>query len=118
MPRLPGIPDVVGLLQQQTQALLAVPEAVRAVVDLARDAHRVVLRIDDILDELEGPLRDLAPGLTKLAQSLERVPETQAQVAAIAATTGRIMGMIDDVGTRMTSFPGADLFGSRRRTRE
>ena len=118
MPKLPGIPDVLGLLQTQTQALLSVPDAVRAVVELAQDAHRLVRRIDDILDELEGPLRDLAPGLAKLAQSLERVPETQAQVAAIAATTGRIMGIIDDVGTRMTSFPGADLFGSRRRAKE
>jgi hypothetical protein len=118
MPKIPGVPDVVGLIQQQTQALLAVPDAVRAVVELARDAQRVVRRVDDLLDELEGPLRDLVPGLRTLAVSLERVPETQAQVAAIAATTGRIMGLIDDVGTRMTSFPGADLFGSRRRAKE
>ena len=118
MPRIPGVPDVVGLIQQQTQALLAVPDAVRAVVDLARDAQRVVRRIDDLLDELEGPLRDLVPGLRTLATSLERVPETQAQVAAIAATTGRIMGIIDDVGTRMSTFPGAPLLSGRRRPRE
>jgi hypothetical protein len=115
MPKLPGLPDVVGLLQTQTQALLQVPDAVRAVVELARDAQRVVRRVDDLLDELEGPLRDLAPGLAKLATSLDRVPETQAQVAAIAATTGRIMGLMDDVGTRMASFPGGPLFGQRRK---
>ncbi|HEV2890795.1 MAG TPA: hypothetical protein VGX28_10520 [Frankiaceae bacterium] len=118
MPRIPGVPDVVGLIQQQTQALLAVPDAVRAVVDLARDAHRVVLRIDDLLDELEQPLRDLKPGLEKLAQSLERVPETQAQVAAIAATTGRIMAIIDDVGTKVSGFPAAALLSGRRRPKE
>jgi hypothetical protein len=117
MPRIPGIPDVIGLMQQQTQALLAVPDAVRAVVELARDAQRVVRRVDDLLDELEGPLRDLAPGLVKLAEALERVPETQEQVASIAATTGRIMGLIDDVGTRMSTFPAATLLGARRRPR-
>ncbi|MDT7571108.1 MAG: hypothetical protein QOE05_1282, partial [Actinomycetota bacterium] len=109
MPKLPGVPDVIGLLQAQTQALLAVPDAVRAVVELARDTQRVVRRVDDLLDELEGPLRDLVPGLRSLAVALESVPDTQAQVAQIASTTGRIMGLIDDVGTRMSSFPGAPL---------
>ena len=115
MPRLPGVPDVLGLLQAQTQALLSVPDAVRAVIELARDTQRVVRRVDDLLDELEGPLRDLVPGLQKLAGALDHVPETQAQVAQIAQTTGRIMGIIDEVGTRMSSFPGAPLLAARRR---
>jgi hypothetical protein len=125
MPKLPGVSDVVDLLQTQTQALLAVPDAVRAVVDLAVDARRVVRRVDSLLDDLEQPLRDLAPGLEKLARTLEGdevqqivtgVNDTQRQVAAIAATTGRIMSIIDDVGTRMSAFPMAPLLGGRRRT--
>ena len=114
LPGLPGVPDVLNLLEAQTRALLSVPDAVRAVVDLARDAHRVVRRVDDLLDELEGPLRDLAPGLAKLATALELVPDTQAQVAQIAATTNRIMGLIDDVGNRMASLPVPALLGVRR----
>jgi hypothetical protein len=125
MPKLPGVSDVVDLLQTQTQALLAVPDAVRAVVDLAVDARRVVRRLDSLLDDLEQPLRDLAPGLEKLARTLEGdevqqivtgVNDTQRQVAAIAATTGRIMAVIDDVGARMSS-PMATLMGARRRPR-
>ena len=115
MPKLPGVPDVLSLLESQTRALLSVPDAVRAVIDLTRDAQRVVRRVDDLLDELEGPLRDLAPGLAKLATALELVPDTQAQVAQIAATTNRIMGLIDEVGTRMASLPMAPLLGGRRR---
>ena len=124
MPKLPGVSDVVDLLQTQTQALLAVPDAVRAVIELAIDAQRVVKRLDGLLDELEGPLRELAPGLENLARTLEGdeiasivtgVNDTQKQVAAIAATTGRIMSVIDDVGTRMASFPGAPLLAGRRR---
>jgi hypothetical protein len=126
MPKLPGLSDVVDLLNTQTQALLAVPDAVRAVVELAIDAQRVVRRLDSLLDDLEQPLRDLAPGLEKLARTLEGdeiqsivvgVNDTQKQVAAIAATTGRIMSVIDDVGTRMASFPGAPLLAGRRRAR-
>lgn len=124
MPKLPGLSDVVDLLQTQTQALLSVPDAVRAVVELAIDAQRVVRRLDSLLDDLEQPLRELAPGIEKLARTLEGdeihsivvgVNDTQKQVAAIAATTGRIMSIIDDVGTRMSSFPGAPLLGGRRR---
>ncbi|HWL35956.1 MAG TPA: hypothetical protein VNQ77_07160 [Frankiaceae bacterium] len=126
MPKLPGLSDVVDLLNTQTQALLAVPDAVRAVVELAIDAQRVVRRLDSLLDDLEQPLRELAPGLEKLARTLEGdeiqsivvgVNDTQKQVAAIAATTGRIMSVIDDVGTRMSSFPGAPLLSGRRRAR-
>ena len=126
MPKLPGLSDVVDLLNTQTQALLAVPDAVRAVVELAIDAQRVVRRLDSLLDDLEQPLRELAPGLEKLARTLEGdeiqsivvgVNDTQKQVAAIAATTGRIMSIIDDVGTRMASFPGAPLLSGRRRAR-
>ncbi len=127
MPKLPGLlglPDLVGLVETQTRALLAVPDAVRAVIALAGDAQRVVRRVDGLLDELEQPLRDLAPGLQKLARTLEGdeveqivtgINETQRQVAAIAATTGRIVSVIDDVGTRMAGFPMAPLLSGRRR---
>ncbi|HVF04933.1 MAG TPA: hypothetical protein VNA20_08845 [Frankiaceae bacterium] len=124
MPKLPVVSEMLDLLQTQTQALLAVPDAVRAVVTLAVDAQRVVRRVDGLLDELEGPLRELAPGLQKLARTLEGdevdqivtgINETQRQVAAIAATTGRIVNVIDDVGTRMAAFPMAPLLGARRR---
>jgi hypothetical protein len=126
MPKLPGVSDVVDALQAQTQALLQVPDAVRAVISLAIDAQRVVRRLDGLLDDLEGPLRDLAPGLQNLARTLESdeiasivtgVNDTQRQVAAIAATTGRIVSIIDDVGTRMASFPGAPLLAARRRAK-
>ena len=87
------------------RALLALPGEA---IGLVRDTHRVVLRVDGLLDELEAPLR-------RLARTLDHVPDTQEQVAQIAATTGRIMGLIDEVGTRMSSFPGAPLLAARRR---
>jgi ABC-type transporter Mla subunit MlaD len=124
MPKLPGISDVIELLQTQTQAFMGLPDTLRHVTALARDAHSVVRRLDSLLDDLEEPLRALAPGLQKLADTLEgdelgtllaEINDTHRQVAAIATTTGRIMGVIDDVGTRIGSFPGAPLLAGRRR---
>jgi ABC-type transporter Mla subunit MlaD len=116
MPKLPGPTDVVT-------ALLGLPDTLRHVNALARDARRVVARLDSLLDDLEDPLRQLAPGLTKLAQTLERddlavllaeINDTHRQVAAIAATTGRIVGVIDDVSDRVSAFPFAGRLGRPR----
>ncbi|MDQ1711130.1 MAG: hypothetical protein QOE45_580 [Frankiaceae bacterium] len=125
MPKLPGLSDVLELLQAQTQAFMGLPDTLRHVTALARDAHSVVRRLDSLLNDLEEPLRALAPGLQKIADTLEgdvlatllaEIDDTHRQVAAIATTTGRIVGVIDDVGTRLGSFPGAPLLAGRRRT--
>jgi cobalamin biosynthesis Mg chelatase CobN len=124
MPKIPGLSDIVEALQAQTQAFLGLPETLRHVNALARDAHSVVRRLDGLLDDLEEPLRALGPGLHKLGRTLEgdelgtllaEINDTHRQVAAIATTTGRIMGVIDDVGSRLGSFPGAPLLAGRRR---
>ncbi|HEU0130911.1 MAG TPA: hypothetical protein VFQ85_07975 [Mycobacteriales bacterium] len=116
MPKIPGPQDVVN-------ALLGLPDTLRHVNALARDARALVRRLDGLLDELEDPLRALAPGLTKLAVTLERddlstllaeVNDTHRQVAAIAATTGRIVGVIDDVSARVSAFPLAGRLGRSR----
>jgi ABC-type transporter Mla subunit MlaD len=107
MPKLPGPGDVVN-------ALLGLPDTLRHVNALAHDARALVRRLDALLDELEDPLRALAPGLTNLAKTLERddltvllaeINDTHRQVAAIAATTGRIVGVIDDVSARVSALP-------------
>lgn len=71
-------------------AVVSLPRTVIEVGALARDARRVVNRIDGMLDEIE-PLVDKAG-------------ETQRQVDAIAAATGRIMGVVD-------ALPGGQLLG-------
>jgi ABC-type transporter Mla subunit MlaD len=124
MPKLPGLSDVLHLLEAQTQALLTIPEAIVEITALARDAHAVVRRVDGMLDDLEAPLRALAPGLSRLAETLRgdelatllaEINDTHRQVAAIASTTGRLMGVIDDVSARVTSFPGSAVLAGRRR---
>ena len=85
MPKIPGLGDVLHLLEAQTQALVALPDTIkslnRSVKSLATTiasaqttAQRIeamAVRVEALLEEFEAPLRQLAPGLRKLAAALE-----------------------------------------------
>jgi len=149
--RIPGIDGLFGLLQAQTEALAQLPAtvasltaAVRGLGEVASNArdtvqtvHRLATRLDGLVEELEGPLRALAPGLTRLAVVLddpivESLPDTLAKVQAdvlpvlrtladthervafIAGQTERIMTFVDETGRSLAHLPGAALLGRRR----
>jgi ABC-type transporter Mla subunit MlaD len=151
MARIPGIDSVFSVLQAQTEALSALPAAVSSltgavrslteVVGQARETvqafHRLAVRADAIVAELEEPLRDLAPGLRRLAVVLDdpvvddlpatlrqvqddvlpvlrTLAETHERVAVIAGSTERIMGFVDDAGRSFAGLSGAALLGRRR----
>ncbi len=127
IPRLPGVGDVLGLLRAQTEALIELPATVaslqRAVRGLADTVaagaetlvvvQRLALRIDRIVDELEGPVLALAPGLERTAKVLddpivETIPDTvrrlQAEVLPLLRTVG-------ETQARLATLPGASLLG-------
>ncbi len=151
MARIPGIDGLFSVLQAQTEALATLPTvlsslsgAVRQlgeVVGEARDTlaavHRLALRMDGLAEELEEPLRALAPGLSRLAVVLddpvvEELPETlrkvqadvlpvlrtladtHERVAFIAGSTERIMTFVDETSRTIAHLPGAALLGRRR----
>lgn len=152
MVRIPGVDDAVlaavGVVLRGAAA--AASDAAAAVVTTARTAgevleqaretvqavHRLALRADALVADLEGPLRDLAPGLTRLAQVLDdpvvdelpatlrqvqsdvlpvlrTLAETHERVAVIAGSTERIMAFVDDTGRTLSGLPGAGLLGRR-----
>ena len=151
MARIPGMDGVLGLLQSQTDALAQLPATVASltaavrglgdVVSNARDTvqtvHRLATRLDSLVEELEGPLRALAPGLARLAVVLddpvvESLPDTLAKVQAdvlpvlrtladthervafIAGQTERIITFVDETSRTLAHLPGAALLGRRR----
>ena len=151
MARIPGIDGLFAALQAQTESLASLPAAVSAltgavrslgeVVGEARETlaavHRVAVRLDGVAQELEEPLKALAPGLQRLAVVLddpvvEQLPETlrtvqtdvlpvlqtladtHARVAFIAGSTERIMSFVDDTSRTFGAIPGAALLGRRR----
>lgn len=85
MARIPGIDSVFGLLQAQTEALAALPATVASLAGAVRNlgevlvqtrdavqaVHRLAVRSDAIVAELEEPLLALAPGLRRLAGVLD-----------------------------------------------
>lgn len=151
MARIPGIDGLFSLLQAQTEALAALPStvsalngAVRGLVDVATQSretvaalHRLAVRMDSLVEELEEPMRALAPGLTRLAAVLddpivEELPDTlrkvqedvlpvlrtladtHERVAFIAGSTERIMAFVDETGRTIAGIPGAALLGRRK----
>ena len=151
MARIPGIDGLFAVLQAQTEALAALPSAVASltgavrqlgdVVGEARDTlaavHRLAIRMDAMAEELEEPMRALAPGLQRLAVVLddpviEELPDTlrkvqgdvlpvlrtladtHERVAFIAGSTERIMTFVDDTSRTIAGLPGAALLGRRR----
>ena len=151
MARLPGIDSVFSgvqsIVQAQSDAIAALPgtvasltAAVRGLADTVARTNAMLGRLDGIVTELEQPLKDLAPGLTKLAvilddpiiddlpQTLRQVQadvlpvlrtlaDTHERVAFIAGQTERIMTFVDETSRTIAHLPGAALLGRRNRPR-
>ena len=151
MARIPGIDNLFSVLQSQSEALSALPRtvdsltaAVRGLADTVAQAretlatvNRLATRLDGLVEELEEPLRAVAPGLTRLAKVLDdpvvedlpdtlrkvqadllpvlrTVADTHERVAFIAGSTERIMGFVEDTSRTLGGIPGAGLLGLLR----
>src|SRR4051794_36008629 len=95
MPRIPGLTELLSLLQTQTEALAQLPrtltdlqgtvreltEATTMARDTISSAQRIAERLEDLVEELEEPVRALKPGLERVGRVLDdpavdTVPET------------------------------------------
>jgi ABC-type transporter Mla subunit MlaD len=99
MPRIPGLSELLGILQTQTEALAQLPrtlsdlnatvreltKATTSARDTIASAQRIAERLEDLVDELEGPVRALRPGLERVGRVLDdpvvdTVPDTLRQI--------------------------------------
>jgi ABC-type transporter Mla subunit MlaD len=95
MPRIPGLSELLALLQTQTEALAQLPRTLSdlngtvreltAATTSAREtiesAQRIAERLEALVDELEEPVRALRPGLERVGKVLDdpavdTVPDT------------------------------------------
>jgi hypothetical protein len=95
MPRIPGLGELLSLLQTQTEALAQLPrtlsdlngtvreltEATTMARDTIASAQRIAERLEDLVDELEEPVRALKPGIERVGKVLDdpavdTVPDT------------------------------------------
>ena len=95
MPRIPGLNDLLSLLQTQTEALAQLPRTLSDLNGTVREltqattmaretiesAQRIAERLEDLVEELEEPVRALKPGLERVGRVLDdpavdTVPDT------------------------------------------
>ena len=95
MPKIPGLSELLAVLQAQTEALAQLPRtltelnsAVRELVSATStataaisSAQRTAERLEDLVGELEEPVRALKPGLERVGRVLddpavETIPDT------------------------------------------
>ena len=95
LPRIPGLSDLVDVMQKQTEALAQLPRtladlndavrelitATRVATDTIASAQRTAERLEGLVDELEEPVRALKPGLERVGRVLDdpvvdTVPDT------------------------------------------
>ena len=131
MAPIPSPARLVRLARQQAEAVTALPGALlsltRAVSSLdgtireARDAvarlQRLGERLESVLDEVEEPVKDLAPGLRRVGRALDDpvvsdIPDTvrriREDVLPLVATLRGTTDVLD-------RFSGRTLLGGRRR---
>jgi ABC-type transporter Mla subunit MlaD len=95
VPRIPGLSELLALLQAQTEALAQLPRtltelngAVRELIaattvasETIASAQRTAERLEELVEELEQPVRALRPGLERVGRVLDdpvvdTVPDT------------------------------------------
>ncbi|MGK5115530.1 MULTISPECIES: hypothetical protein [unclassified Geodermatophilus] len=100
MPRIPGLSELITLMQNQTEALSQLPRtmsdlntAVRELIaattvatDTIASAQRTAERLEALVEELEEPVRSLRPGLERVSKVLDdpvidTVPDTLRRIS-------------------------------------
>ena len=95
MPRIPGLSELLSLLKTQTEALAQLPrtlsdlngtvreltEATTMARDTIASAQRIAERLEDLVNELEEPVRALRPGIERVGKvlddpAIDTVPDT------------------------------------------
>jgi len=127
---------VLSVLQAQTAALAALPGAVDALSAAVRNLadatagaketvqtmNRLAHRIEGIVEELEGPLKALAPGMERMAKVIDdpvvsTLPDALTQVRRDLLPVLRTIADTNERIASLASLPGAStLLGWRRPT--
>jgi ABC-type transporter Mla subunit MlaD len=132
MASLPSPAQLARLARAQTEAMAALPGALlsltRAVSRLdgtIKEAREAVLRLqrlgdrlDGMLDEIEQPIRDLAPGLRRVGEVLDdpvvsEIPDT---VRRIRDDLLPLVSTLRGTSDILDRFSGRSLLSGRRRS--
>ena len=95
MPRIPGLTELLSILQTQTEALSQLPRTLSDLTGTVREltqatsraretieaAQRITERLEALIEEIDEPVRALRPGLERVGRVLDdpavdTVPDT------------------------------------------
>jgi ABC-type transporter Mla subunit MlaD len=130
MPRIPGFSELLSILQTQTEVLAQLPrtlsdlngtvreltEATTMARDTIASAQRIAERLEELVDDLEEPVRALRPGIERVGKVLDdpavdTVPDTLRRI------NEDLMPLIHGLRTAQSRV-GSVAGILRRRTRE
>jgi ABC-type transporter Mla subunit MlaD len=99
MPRIPGLTELLSILQTQTEALSQLPRTLSDLTGTVREltqatsraretieaAQRITERLEALIEEIDEPVRALRPGLERVGRVLDdpavdTVPDTLRQI--------------------------------------
>ena len=100
-----------------TRAVGQLDSTVREARDAVAQLQRLGTRLESMLDEVEEPVRDLAPGLRRMAEVLDDpavsdIPDT---IRRIREDVLPVVATLRGTSEILASFPGRSLLGGRRR---
>ena len=130
MPKIPGLTELLTTLQAQTEALAALPRtltdlnaAVRELIaatatatSAISSAQRTAERLEELVGELEEPVRALKPGLERVGRVLDD-PAVDAVPGIIRTIDEDLMPMIATIRQAQSRVAGVTGL-LRRRGRE
>jgi ABC-type transporter Mla subunit MlaD len=129
MPRIPGFSELLSILQTQTEVLAQLPrtlsdlngtvreltEATTMARDTIASAQRIAERLEELVDDLEEPVRALRPGIERVGKvddpAVDTVPDTLRRI------NEDLMPLIHGLRTAQSRV-GSVAGILRRRTRE
>ena len=81
------IADIVGKIQQRVEAVTGNAKTATELLDILRDTHRVLLKIEAMVDRLDETAREWEGKLSKIEVSPERLARLEKAVFNIERAT-------------------------------
>lgn len=81
------IADIIGKIQQRVEAVTGNAKTATELLDILRDAHRVLLKIEAMVDRLDDTVQQWEGKLSKIEVSPERIARLEKAVFNIERAT-------------------------------
>lgn len=120
MARMPNRSDVeaavdaaVELGKAQAKALAALPGAITAIAEAARninatanEARAVIRKAQAVTDRLDSMLDHVEPAVSELTPTLQALKEAQQRIVAMTGSTEKMASFVEDAGAGLSKLAG------------